>query len=442
MFLRFIAITGFLSLIAAVSGCKCPSGGCVPCTPSVPCVLEPAEIDVEPPDLVALTCKDCDLIPLPSPTETFQLLSVGTCQCSAATNAPVANMVELERHWARVITECDTDGVGKNYCLDRDLMALHAVGIRNESAAAALEAFYQLAGLEAQKHILQLAVEEAEKTLKRINNLREKEITIPDGVDYGTVESQLHELRDQQLQLDFLRIQLNGQLQKLIGCPLEEQNFYWPQVEWQVDLTPVDVNEALGLGLANRPDLRGLELVICKMDRVTLPVVRGVLGFADGTLGTVEPRDGLIHLARCYQCNKTEVPVRCRQLALLYSDTENLAIAEIKGAVYRIALQQQRAANTQETVERLRHRVEELTKSRQVKDVAIFEISKARSDLYQLESKLIEQVVALEVSKVNLRKAQGMLALECGFDPKLCCEGCCDGACCRCAKKKCSCCRK
>ena len=424
MILRLIAITGFLALVAVVSGCKCPSGGCVPRTPCVPCVLEPAEVDGQPPDLAALTCADCELIPLPAPKETYQLLSANTCQCSAATNAPVANMVELEHHWARVVIECDTNAVRENYCLDRDLMALHAVGIRNDSASAALKAFYQLAGLEAQEHFLQLATDETGRTLDRIDNLRERAITIPDGIDYGTVESRLHELKDQQLQLEFLRIQLNGQLQKLIGCPLDETTFYWPQVDWQVDLTPVDVEGALALGLATRGDLRGLELMICKIDKVTLPVARAVLAYADGTLGSVEPRDGLIHLARCFHCNKSELPIRCRQLAMLYSDTENLAIAEIKSAAYKIVLQQQRAANTQQTVEKLRGRVEELTKTRDVEDVAIFEISKARGDLYQVESKLIEQVVALEVAKVDLRKTQGTLALECGFDPKLCCEGC------------------
>ncbi|MCH7752495.1 MAG: hypothetical protein IH898_10120 [Planctomycetes bacterium] len=424
MILRLIAITGFLMLVAVVSGCKCPSGGCVPRTPCVPCVLEPAEVDGQPPDLAALTCADCELIPLPAPKETYQLLSADTCQCSAATNAPVANMVELERHWARVVIECDTNAVRENYCLDRDLMALHAAGIRNDSASAALKAFYQLAGLEAQKHFLQLATDETGRTLDRIVNLRERAITIPDGIDYGTVESRLHELKDQQLQLAFLRIQVNGQLQKLIGCPLDETTFYWPQFEWQVDLTPVDVEGALALGLATRADLRGLELMICKIDKVTLPVARAVLAYADGTLGSVEPRDGLIHVARCFHCNKSELPIRCRQLAMLYADKENLAIAEIKSAAYKIVLQQQRAANTQQTVEKLRGRVEELTKTRGVEDVAIFEISKARGDLYQVESKLIEQVVALEVAKVDLRKAQGMLALECGFDPKSCCEGC------------------
>lgn len=442
MYLRFLAITGLLTLAAVVSGCKCPSGGCVPRTPCVPCVLDSAEIIGEPTDLAALICADCDLIPLPSPAETYQLLSAGTCQSRAATNAPMANMVELERHWARVVIECDTNAVGKNYRLERDLLALHAVEIRNEAAGSALESFYQLAGLETQKHFLQLATDETERTLDRINKLREKEIAIPDGIDYGTVQSRLHELKDQQLQLEFLRIQLNGQLQKLVGCPLDEFTFYWPQVEWQVDLEPVDVEDALSLGLATRADLRGLQLLICKMDKITLPVVRAVLSYADGTVGSVEPREGLIHVARCFQCNKTEVPVRCRQLSIFYAHTENLAIAQIKSAAYKIGLQQQRAANSQQTVEKFRARVEELTKTRDVENVAVFEISKARGDLYQAESDLIKQVVALEVAKIDLRKSQGMLALECGFEPQLCCEGCCDGACCRCNKKSGSCYRK
>jgi hypothetical protein len=57
--------------------------------------------------------------------------------------------------------------------------------------------------------------------------------------------------------------------------------------------------------------------------------------------------------------------------------------------------------------------------------------------LYEAEVDLIDQVVALEMAKVDLRRAQGELARECGFVPQLCCEGCCDGACCKCSCSKC-----
>ena len=172
----------------------------MPRTPSVPCVLEPAEVIGQPTDLAALTCEDCELVPLPSPTETYHMLSIGTCQCSAATNAPQANMVELERHWARVVIECDTKAVGKNYRLERDLLALRANEIRNEAASSALEAFYQLAGLEAQKHFLQLATDETERTLDRINKSQEQgNHEFPTASTTAPIESRLHELKDQQL---------------------------------------------------------------------------------------------------------------------------------------------------------------------------------------------------------------------------------------------------
>ena len=437
MFLRIVAIIALLPCVAVVCGCRCPSGGCVPRTPCLPCVPVPAEAEVEPPNLASLSCENCELVPLPSPAETYLLLDAGTCQCSAATNAAAANMVELERHWAKVVIECDTQAVRENFCLDRDLLALHAVEIRNESAAAALNAFYQLAGLEAKKHFLRLAFDETGKTLERINNLREKGLDVPESLDYSAVETRLHQLKDQQFQLEFSRIQLNGQLQKLLGCPINEYAFYWPQVNWQVDLTPVDVQAELAHGMAMRTDLRGLELLLCKSDKTTLPVTRAVLAYADETVGSVEPRSGLLHVARCFRCNQSEVPIRCRQLAMFYTDTEHLATAELKGDAYKIILQQQRAANAQQAVEHLRARVEELTKTRDVKNVAIFDISKVRGDLYEAEVDLIDQVVALEMAKVELRRAQGELARECGFEPRLCCEGCCDGACCKQSRSKC-----
>lgn len=441
MYLRLLAIALLLPLGAIVSGCACPSSCRAPCTPSAPCVPGEDVAPGDPPDLVKLAVLEADLKPLPAPEETYQLLDVHTCQCHAATNANIANMVELERHWAKVVIECDTENVRENLCLDRDLLALHANDIRNATAASALEAFYQLAGLEAQQHYLLLATGEVKNTLERIDNFKEKGISLPDGIDRAAIVSQLNELHDRKLQLDFLRIQLNGQLQKLIGCPLNEYAFYWPQTDWEPNLEPLDVDVELADGLATRGDLRGLSLLLCQLEKTTLPVARGVLKFADSTIGTVEPVDGVIHALRCFRCNEAEVPIRCKQLAMFYNETEKLATAEIKSAVYKISLQQQRVAVAQDTVQELRGRLRQQTEVRDVDDVSVFEISQIRGQLYEAESKLIEQVVLLEVATVELRKAQGGLALECGFIPRLCNEGCCDGACQRCntcKKSRCS----
>jgi hypothetical protein len=119
-------------------------------------------------------------------------------------------------------------------------------------------------------------------------------------------------------------------------------------------------------------------------------------------------------------------------LSLLYTDTEQLATAEIKGAVYQVALQQQRVIQARAAVEERRKGLYSLTAKRDVNDTPIFEVSRARLRLYDAESNLIEQVASLKIAKSRLSKAQALLASQCGFEPHLCCEGCCTGDCLRC----------
>jgi len=391
----------------------------------------------ELPDFADLASYAPEPTPLPTPDQSYQALDASTCQCRAATNLSTANMVELERYWAQVVIGCDSKNVRDNLCLDRDLLALRAAGLRNEAAGSALQTFYQLAGLEVQKHYLQMGLDESRLTLSRIDRLKEKNIALPDRVDPAAVEGQIAQLEDQVLQLDFSRMQLNGQLQKLMGCPLDECSFYLPQLDWQPDLAPVDVALELATGLEARSDLRGLGLVVCTLEKNTLPVARGVLKFAESTVGTVEPQDGVLHWLQCHNCNEIEVPVRCRQLALFYEETERAATAEIKNAAYKIVLQQQRVIAAQRLVSQYQQTQRDLEETRDVNDVSIFEISNARGRVFDAQSKLIEKVVQLHLARVNLRQAQGMLAVECGYDPQLCREGCCDGACVRCEKQAC-----
>jgi hypothetical protein len=454
MYFPRIAIIAIVGIVTAAAGCRCPSSCCVPATPCVPCNLSQTTGETLPPDLMHAVPEclagTCQLQSIPSPGETYHLLSAADCQCRAAANANVANMVELEEHWASVIIECDSKIVQKNLCLQRDLLELHAADVRNKAAATALEAFYHLAGLEARKHFLESGIAEIRQSVERADKL--KEAGLPSEIDRDALAVQLAELEDQRLQLQFARVQLNGQLQKQLGCPISENEFFWPQVEWSVDLTPIDAEAELAAGLPGRFDLRGIELVLCKLEKSTLRVARGVLGVADGTLGSVEPTAGLIHKLRCLRCNSHEVDVRCRQLAMLYNDTEQLATAEIKNAAYQIVLQQQRIALAREAVADRRANLHALTAKRDTDDVAVFEISRVRGRVFDAESDLIQQVVSLRLAEVQLRRAQAALAVECGLAPKMCCEdGCCNGACmhcqaptckpgqlpCRCAKCQC-----
>lgn len=433
------AIIAVATILSACAGCRCQSGCCLPRTPRIACNLPEGPRADAPPDLMRLVpdceAEDCRLAPLPSPSETYRLLTPGDCQCRAAANATIANMLELEEHWATVTIECDSKVVAKNLCLQRDLLELHAADVRNKSAAAALEAYYQLAALEARARYLDLAVEELTKSRDRVAKLRNE--GLPVEVDGDEIAIQLAALEDRRLQLEFARVQLNGQLQKLMGCPIAETDFFWPEVDWTPDLSPLDAEAELQAALPDRFDVRGVGLILCKLEKSTLRVARGVLAVADSTLGSVEPTEGWVHRVRCIACSGFEVDVRCRQLAMLYEETERLATAEIKSAVYEATMQQRRIAVARQAVQQRRERLYELDAKRDPDDTSIFEISRARSRLYDAEATLVEQVAGLSLARVRLRKAQAALAAECGFVPKLCCEGCCDGECLHCRTRTC-----
>lgn len=428
-----------MTVATAAAGCRCPSGCCIPASPQTACDLPASPVSDSQLDLVLLTpdCRDnaCQLQPLPSPSETYHLLTPQECQCRAATNANVANMIGLEEHWASIIIECDSKIVQENLCLQRDLLELHAADVRNKAAGAAMEAYYQLAALELRKHYLESGLAETTRTLERVDRLRESDL--PVTLDRDEIATRLAELKDQRLQVQFARLQLNGQLQKLLGCPVSEFDFFWPQVDWAPDMSALNPDAELASGLPNRFDIRGVELVLCNLEKTTLRVARGVLSVADSTLGSVEPTEGVVHRIRCLNCNEHEVDIRCRQLAMLYNDTEQLATAEIKGAVYQVVLQQQRVALAREAVEDRRSNVQSMLNRRDAEDIQIFQISGARSRLFDAESDLVEQVAALKVAMVRLHRVQGRLAADCGFCPKLCCEGSCNGHCMHCRARTC-----
>lgn len=440
----FARIASMLVLLGGtiLTGCRCPSGCCLPATPSAPCPGTNRVVGDESAEgaLAAAVASDRDeanLTPLPRPEETYRALDADACQCTAAANATVANMIELERHWARIVIECDSRYVQKNMCLHRDVLALWTTKVRNKAAADALESFYQLAGLEARKRYLAMAIEETSRSSRRVE--RFEELGLPVEVDGESLAVKECDLRDQQLQLDYSRLQANLALQKLLGCPATEYEFFWPHVDWSVDMAPLDADQAVAEGLVHRTDVRALQLLLCQLEKTTLRVARGVLAVADASLGSVEPTEGWIHHLRCIACNDTEVPVRCRQLSMIYLDTERLATAEIKNAVYNVTLQQQRVNLARRKLQGRRQRLEELESTRDVDDLPVFEISQARGGVYAAESALIERATDLLVARVKLRHSQGLLAIDCGFAPHLCCACGCDGACTKCQLPTCRC---
>jgi hypothetical protein len=379
------------------------------------------------PDLAELAQVDRDalfLFPcqLPSPSDEYRQIDASTCQCNAARNARVAYLLELEQHWAGVLIDCDTQAVQKAMCLTRDLLKLREAAVRNQAAGAALTTFYMLAGAETQLTYVQRGIDESRSTLRRLDAMRQKGIEKPEGIDRAEISASLAELEDKQLQLSLARVQLNGQLMRLVGCPLEEQTPFQPRVDWACQLTRPDFEALVADGVAYRTDVRSVRLAACRLETATVPVARAVLSVADTALGAVEPQSGLSHTLRCGCCYEQEESIRRRQLCTLLRESRDNAAAKIKGAAYQVAIQQQRVAVARQAVLERRRELRGLEKLRDVNDTSVFEISHARGRLFTAEGMMVEQVVELKVAQVALKQEQGLLVVECGLGAQLCCE--------------------
>lgn len=436
---RTACLLFLLAVTVASLGCRCPSCCCPPSPQVAPCAYEACVAELDPPELVTLveqaslevgTQSGPPPCLLPGDDDQFDLLRERECQCNAATNATIAHLIELERHWAGVLISCETDTVRKPLCLSRDLLSIQETDVRNTAAGSALSAYYSLAAVEAQDSYLERGITEAQMTIDRLDRLEERGLPLPEEIERSDISVQLQAIADKRLQLGLARIQLNGQLKRLLGCPVDESRLFWPQLDWTPDLAEPDVEAIVAEGLAHRADLRSIRLTACRLETVTLPVARAVLQVADGKLGTIEPQSGIVHLLRCGECKKQELPIRCRQFRRLYADTTDLAIAKIKSAAYKFIVQQQRVRLAQAGVKERRTDLDRLQKRRDVDDVAVFEISLARGRLFTAEAELIQQIGELKVAEAAIREAQGLLAYECGFSPTVCNEFCCTGNCC------------
>lgn len=357
---------------------------------------------------------------LPTPGESYDSLTESVCQCQAAQNANEAQLIELEAYWAGVMVDCETGASERAFCLAKDLLSLQAAGKRNEAAGSALATFYLLASLEARETYLQQGANELRQSVNRVRRLKSKGLVVPSQVDADELATKLAALKDDAIELQLTRVHLNGQLKQLLGCPIEAERMFWPELAWQPDFVPPDVEGLVSEGLASRIELRSLRLAISGLNKTTLPIARAVLQASNGVLGSIAPLEGPLHQLRCAGCNAKEPTVRFRQLRLLLSESERLITAEIKAAAYKQIAQQERVQLAWQAVRDRREELQQLESRRDVDRTSVFEISRTKGRLYTAEATLVEQVIELKLAEAAVRQAQGMLAVECGYRPAVC----------------------
>ena len=149
--------------------------------------------------------------------------------------------------------------------------------VRNRRAGDALEAYYRLAEAEGRADLLREALTELKAVIDRASDLQKRGVLGPEAAEAAL--GQWAKSRGDQVELDVLIDQLNGQLKAMDGlaCDVEPDYRIWPTDPLLVMGEDPDPGRCVAEGLVRRADLNLLRALAAELDARTLPVANQAL---------------------------------------------------------------------------------------------------------------------------------------------------------------------
>lgn len=381
------------------SGCPCPAEreqlfGCRP-VPREPLVA----------DLSSLTAAQHS--PDTSDPQSYCALPEREAQCLAAMNDALANLLLKE---AEALTAQGNAGSS----LTSDLLVLRATHERNQAAGRALTAFWRLLEAEAGAQNLRVRVREVDAMLAELDRLRERGILPP--VPRAEIEQQRLELWHKQVELLATLDQLNHNLQLLIGADLMENAHFWPEAALQVDGAVPNRDEAINVAFAQRADLAAIALAAGSSGEEQGEAARVLLSASGSGLGIAPPTPCCLSLLMLMHAGDCAAPVRSQQLCDLLADRRRTARHEVAQAAFAIQVCGERIRLTKRRLELAQGHLRAVEEQREAIASPALAVLKARLTVLGVEQDLLHDVVEWKLAGVKLREAQGLLAVECGYD--------------------------
>ncbi len=411
MLRRRAAVLAVFLVAAAFAGCanRCAcvgsGGGCPPAS------LPPGDIaatrGVLSADLSAVapySAVDRLLGPPPGPSQ-YRVLRAEDIQCLAAANAPLANLYASESNAVQSGAGCHNQ---PSACVLSKLAAYRAADERNKNAANALELFYALAEAQIQRDILDRTLAEFDRALGNLDQLQQSGLKMP--ADRTAVARQRLDALDRRIACQSSIGRFEGQLQQLCGLAADSSTAIWPQADLVVAVAPTDAQAAVAEGLAHRADLGALQMLARSLSLETLPAVRSGMQALGPGLGASLVSQKLFGAAG----GQDELPSRQSQVAQACSEAERNAAREIAEAAGEVDARLREIAVSKERWELWRQRLAGLQQKRQTDGVTAFDLTAAQLELLRAESDVVHRVVAWRIAQVRLKRAQGLLAAECG----------------------------
>jgi hypothetical protein len=349
----------------------------------------------------------------------YRALSAEQCQCLAVKASSDGNSLASERRALSATTS--PHGYSEEERLKLQVLWASELEARNRSAAQALTTYYHIAQAEANRPILVLSLRELDEALANVARLREHGVQIP--FDDGELKHQRLAVLDKQLKLTSQLDQLNAQLVRLLGLSTAEARpRIWPATDFTVVVAPTDIELAVAIGTANRPELRLLAALQSSLKAKNVAITRDVVGGASTLIGSQHKFTGMVSLLGVREflgqrrSNRLELPTRQQQLADYTDQRRREVTHEIQQAILEVESTLRRIAVEKQAVAAWRADLDELGKKSQIEEATFLDISRARLKRLEAESDEIDQIVAWKIALVKVKEAQGTLVAECQGD--------------------------
>jgi hypothetical protein len=346
----------------------------------------------------------------------YRALSADECQCLAVRNAEAANVLQAEREGQRHnANHRPVASSSERRHLYETVTGYAAEEVRNRRAGDALEAYYRLAEAEGRADLLREALTELQAAIDRARDLQKRGVVGPGAAEAAT--RRWAESRGDQVELDVLIDQLNGQLKGMdsLAWDVEPDYRIWPTDPLLVTGEDPDPARSVAEGLARRADLNLLRALESGLDARTLPVTTQALGTVSQLLGG--PAGGCKWLtdlaADILPCVKNGAVETARgQVDALLQARERQAAQEVTTAARLVAARRVEAGLTSLRAKLAGRKVKDLEERLSKGENVRTELTTARLDALKDRGDQVHAAANFMVACARLKQAMGLLT-EC-----------------------------
>ena len=398
-----------LVAVTGLTGCATSGGFESRYSPDLPTVPR-GSVEANLRTLPSLAPRDATAAPAPHP---YHALTAGQCQCLAAAAAVPPQLLEDE---AGLIGPRSRGAEVR-----RAVLTYTAHEIRNRTAGAALEAYYHLAEAEGKADLLGQSLSQLDRAVRETREMTAQNLKPPVALDVWT--RQLLTAQGDQIQADMTITQLNGELRRLCALPDGADGWrIWNPEPYDISDAGIDVDAAVAEGLARRPELLLLRLLLLELDAGTLPAGRDLLRSVQPLLGASShlPLGKTLALLHLHLGERSELATRRRQLQEYLAEREAAVADEVRQAAAALRSRTQLVAVAWAREKSWEEKAKEV-QSRQKQGLASSaEMTSTTLELLKSRGEVIQEVMAWHIARAKLRQAQGLLSAECAAGPGYC----------------------